>query len=731
MKRMIVVLNILALGIWQGAFAEEKVKEENVNTAYTLDTIVVSATRTEQEIEDAPASVTVITKEDLKKYSIETIDEALKHEAGLFVRRNTGMSDANVGVTMRGLNGQERTLILLNGMPVNEGYAGAVYWSTLGIENIERIEITRGGGSALYGGNAMGGVINIITTTPEKLEAGAHGGYGSEQTYKYGAFAGNQSNRFKIRVGYEAETTDGYPTALYTSSISSGTGTLTGGYETTDTGGNPVWVGGDKGDKNGERSNLNLMAAYDLTDSGNLRFDFQRGTVDWSNDRPNTYMTDASGNPSFSGSVHVDDGQKADFYEISYFGTPGSVEQYAGSLTYKDSFGPVGFTGRVGYQNYDTWYTYATDFSSTYNNGAGKGTYYSARTWSTDLQADISLGEKHLLTSGVYFRTDNFDMDSYNLSYWQDEDSKLDKTEITEGIDRFYAFYLQDEWMVLDPLTLYAGVRFDLWKAYDGKAGNVGSEQEFEEHEENAISPQIAGVWNPFTETYIRGSVAKAFRAPNIYELFKKWTLFGSTYYNNPNLKPETTWTYEAGIDQYVWDRKLKLSGTYFFTQANDLIGSYRVESNVYKENISKAEIQGCELEASAMPANWLNIWVNYTYTDSEVKENDRDPAIVGKHLIDYPEQTINLGLDLTYRWFKVSLAGNYLGRIYTSEQNDDQDDVYDGYSKRWLWNTKLTYSPVKYAECSFSVENIFDEEYFAISKGHERSYFFEVRFRY
>lgn len=732
MKKYLVLILLLFLFPISNVVAQNKEQKPHklygkVKDINVIDTIVVTATRTEKKVDEAPASVTVITREDIKKYNIQSLEDAIKREAGAWVNSASGGK-----VSMRGLNGQNRTLVLLNGMPLNDGYSGSVDWKTIGIDNVKQIEIIRGGGSALYGGNAMGGVINIITTKPEKMEAGIHGGYGSDNTYKYGVFFGNRFDRFRIRAGYEAETTDGYPTSLVTRSISSGAGTLTGGYETTDRAGNQKWVCGDKGDANNERSNLNLMVSYDVTDTGSLQFNFQRGTNFKDYGRPNTYLTDASGNPSFLGRVDAGGGNRASVLAYNYLASPFSMEDYIGSLTYKDSFGNIDFTAMGGYKTTDTWYTSASyGATNTYDNAPGTKKEHDTETWTADLQADIPLWDRHFLTVGTSFKTDNYDSDSYKISYFRDENSTLDRIRGTQGNVRFFAFYLQDEWNITDQFTLYGGARFDYWKAYDGKSGNVGSLKEFIDVNDNAISPQIAAVWNPLADTYIRSSAAKAFRAPTIYELFGTLSIGSRTYHNNPDLKPETTWTYEAGVDQYVFTRKMKVSATYFYTQAEDLIGSYQKGSDIYKENVGEADIQGLELEVSVNPLDWLNIWANYTSTDSEVKKNDRDPDTVGKHLTYYPERTINMGCDLTYKWFKVSLAGNYLGRIYKSELNDDMDDVYGAYSKRWLWDTKLTYSPVEYLECSLSVDNIFDKEYFVTDVGRGRSYFFEMALKF
>jgi hypothetical protein len=94
----------------------------------------------------------------------------------------------------------------------------------------------------------MGGVINIITSTPKKLEANAHLGCGSDDTIGYGAYVGNQFfNRLSMMLGFEGEETGGYPTALVTRSIYGGGGTLFGGYPMKSTSKTRKWVVGDKG----------------------------------------------------------------------------------------------------------------------------------------------------------------------------------------------------------------------------------------------------------------------------------------------------------------------------------------------------------------------------------------------------------------------------------------------------------------------------------------------------
>jgi len=151
--------------------------------ALRLEPVVVSASRIEQRLRDVPANVTVITKEDIRKSAARTVDDLLRQVPGfsLFRRNSTLVSNPpSQGVSLRGIgpSATSRTLVLLDGVPFNDPFGGWVYWSKVPLESIERIEVTRGGGSGVYGNYALGGVINIVTRRPEagvaqsKLEVG-------------------------------------------------------------------------------------------------------------------------------------------------------------------------------------------------------------------------------------------------------------------------------------------------------------------------------------------------------------------------------------------------------------------------------------------------------------------------------------------------------------------------------------------------------------------------------
>ena len=102
-----------------------------------------------------------------------------------------------------------------------------------------------------------------------------------------------------------------------------------------------------------------------------------------------------------------------------------------------------------------------------------------------------------------------------------------------------------------------------------------------------------------------------------------------------------------------------------------------------------------------------------------------------GKKITGMPVRTINLGSEISYKWITASLMGRYTGRIYKQKYNDDIDDVYGANTKCWLWETRLTVSPWEHAKLSFSVENLFDREYFDYNIGKERSYFVELSLKW
>lgn len=734
----------LLLGLAAPATADDEGPEPAKEPAVTMDEVVVTATRTEKKVDDAPAHVTVITKQEMEKHDISTVDEALRYEAGLYLDRRKGIADAIPGISMRGLDGDERTLVLFNGVPINDGYASQVAWNQLNVDDVERIEVIRGPGSALYGGNAMGGVINVITKAPEKLEAMARYGVGFLEddsdinVHKYGLSAGNRMGDFSLRAGLDVADSRGYVTDLVSkSATTAGSGKANTGYGMQGKDGDPDWIVGDKGRNAAYRESFSALGRYDITDDSYVRVDVLKGHHQYSYLDPSTYLLDGT----YRGTASAHEGfRTATIRPRDFAGGRGKENQTQLGLTYGHDFGSIDTTARFSVSQRDKRYS---SYSSTDWNGAavdndlsdqpGSMVHSKTDNYFFEVQADHAVLDDHTLTYGASLKMDDFSQDEDWLVRFQDWTSHHSDKDLTKGSDRLYAVFLQDEWRALDQLTFYAGARVDWWECFDGESGIGANKVEHDDMSDSAVSPKLASVWNPLEDTYVRGSISRGFRPPNLYELFRTWTsTTGRTYKSNPNLKPETMWNYELGGDQYFFERRVKLSATYFHSDVEDMIDSKTLPNNdTEKQNVGEARIDGLEFGAEARPWDWTKLWANWTVMDTEIVSWEDNEASEGNELPEVPLETINVGMDLTWEQFTFSVAGNYLGRIYTDELNDETEGVYTAYSKRWLWDAKLIYKPLEWLEVSASVNNIFDEDYYAYYVGASRSYYLEVKVLY
>ncbi|UCD85427.1 MAG: TonB-dependent receptor, partial [Deltaproteobacteria bacterium] len=177
-KKIILLLLLPCLSCFSlinQVLAQEEFEEEAL---FRFEEYVVSASKRLQRIEEAPATITVITAEDIRQSGLTSIPEILRQVAGLDVVTLTAF---DTQVAIRGLYGPaanmnvfNKILVLINGRSVYEDPFGGTIWEALPIqlEDIERIEIIKGPGSVLYGANALTGVINIITKSPDESEGG-------------------------------------------------------------------------------------------------------------------------------------------------------------------------------------------------------------------------------------------------------------------------------------------------------------------------------------------------------------------------------------------------------------------------------------------------------------------------------------------------------------------------------------------------------------------------------
>jgi len=695
-----------------------------------LERIVVTATRTKMEATKTPGSVSVVTNKDVEKRNVQVVDQALNTVTGILNERGKGLlMDAMATVTLRGIPGQERTLILMDGLTLNNAYTGSVRFEGLALEDIERIEVVRGPSSSLYGGHAMGGVVNIITKMPHKGEFILKGGYGSDALWKSYISYGD---RFKdmplsLFLSYGYKSTDGYRTDLNVQSTTPTTA-ITGWSYTTNNQGNTRYLIGDKGNEEYWDENITVKAGYDFSQSSKINFSFMRNSCGYSYNEPHTYLKDAAGNPVWSyGTVK----------ESTFLLGDGQDSQNIYNLSYESEFSTLKAKLSLGLVDFMRWNVTPDSTSATRFGGPGKVTQTPSEGYNSELQFTQPLFRRHIFTFGSSFRYNWADSEEHNLTSWKDKDSKTTLAYEARGKDRTFALFIQDEIEIFDNLTTYLGFREDWWETYDGYANQVGTAdypKDYGSHSASSFSPKVALVYEPFVKTTLRTSLGQAFRPPTIYELYKTWTTTrGYTYAGNPNLNPEKTTSWDLGIEQGLW-KGSKIKATYFENYVEDLIYSTTVTSTYYdKINAGKAEIRGIEMELEQRLDMGLRLFANLTYNeDANIKKNEAKPETEGKWLTDVPQRMFNAGVELTQGNFSGSLVARYVSKRYSNDENKDTvDDVYTSYDPYFVTDLKLSYKFTKFATVSFSVDNIFDKDYFAFYRAPGRKWFTELTLKF
>ena len=204
--RRMKICKVLAVAI---LFSLSLTQAESQEKAFNLGEVIVTATKTEHTLADVPAEAVVITKEEIKAKNIKTVQDALTYLTGIKINKNCGSWGDKGKIEMLGLDAKH-TLILVDGQRILGGHGAAVDLQQIPIEAVERIEVVKGPASALYGSDAVGGVINIITkSVPEKPTFSASVSFGSRGTQIHEVSGGTKKDKFGCFLNYTYRESEG------------------------------------------------------------------------------------------------------------------------------------------------------------------------------------------------------------------------------------------------------------------------------------------------------------------------------------------------------------------------------------------------------------------------------------------------------------------------------------------------------------------------------------------
>ena len=655
---------------------------------FYIDEVIVSASRSDNRLSEIPGRINMISPERISSLAYQTIDEQLQFIPGVNVSRSFGIFSTKSSVTMRGLSGNEqaRTLVLLDGVPVNKADGGSVNWNLISTNQLEQLEVMKGPGSALYGGNAMGGIINVLTSKPtKKVQGNLIAEYGTYNTQIYrlnlaGKFGDEQSSGFYWSANTFYQKSDGYITQ-----------------SEADQKANPFIIKSTVDEKA-----LNTSFGYTKTEK-----------------------LDAS--VSFS------------FYD-GLRGTGEKVYQPEGNTTdYKTYLFRSNFKGKVGVFKWNASLFYIDEHYIKVNEFQ-KDDY----TWYDVLSIRRDYGllsvlnyqkGKHSFTAGIDIR--NGSVDAYDMYY-----TSTDKVDNKGKID-FYGFYIQDDISLSSKIKLLAGLRYDISRFYDGAfiIHHPSAETEFlmeyqfqdkEDVKWGAFSPRVSIQYMPKSGFRIYASYSRGFRPSVLDDLCRTGRVRGGMKVANPDLKPEYLDNIEFGSD-YTLSKNLKVAASLYYSKGKDFL--YYVSTGdsidmgfglrpiMIRENISNVEIYGAELEINYNPLPFLTSFVNYAYCSSTITEytplSAEDPVnLQGKYLTDVPMHSFSAGILLNSKIVNAGLSCRYTGAMYVNDQNVyDEIVLSDQYPPAFTLDMRLSREFFKYLILGLKVQNIFDEQIYD-SKG-------------
>lgn len=564
-----------------GAIAQETAQQSAAGSQL-LGPVVVTATGTAQSTLTAPAFTTVVTGEDLQKQGPSNgLPDLLRETVGV------NNSSDNLGrdeVVVRGL-GANYTLVLVNGKRVSSGDAlwrgGDFDYHSVPLSSIERVEIVRGPMSALYGSDAMGGVVNIITKRP--------------------------TDRWTGSVGAE--------------------------YRFVDPG------------KDGEQYRLNLYGAGPVTDkiSASVAAEMYRRNA-WYHQSKNAGRVPILEEKSLKDaratvSAELTENQTLDF-AYGYNNDERPYNLYDAVPSYRDqdilrNTLSLSHTGRWSWgttlleANYE--HADIDDYNSTYN--APQQRAMQEKNLFLHGRTNVTLGFNRLTAGAEYREQTVEDPATFLLT---------GKAEVKQK-----AAYLQDEIDLTDRLILTVGGRYDDHEIFGGKTTGRSNL-----------------VYRLTDTVSLKGGVSQGYKAPDVYQLSPEYRVIscgGSCFLSgNPNLKPEKSLNFEAGVEvrQKSWD----VSAVVFKNKVKDMISAVYdpVLNQRNWSNINKVDISGFELSGSFDIVSGLYFTGNYTFLHAK-------NTATGVTLENRPNHKVNG----TLTWQALDYLSANVSAQYTSPQKE------------------------------------------------------------
>lgn len=635
------------------------------------DEVVVTATRTERKISNLPVRMELVTAKNFSATPAMDITGCLRNSSGVGVFVPGGFISHKSNIVMRGMSGvnQGRVLVLIDGMPVNKSDGGSVHWSLFQPEQIERIEITKGPGSSLYGGNALGGVINMITKEPQKAFQGfVKGEYGSMNTF---------GGRFNIRgTQAEAENQKGLFYAL------------NGFYRQSDGYVNLALEDEDR----------NYLPEAD-TASTTIKNDM----LEYGADLKGGYFFNADNRIEASVSYYNDSrGTGYRYFEPE--GSSADHDSWSASLSYRGMAGNASIIGDMWFRN---------ENYAKVNDSDKESKYYAVlsdrRDMGMQLHSSLPVGNSSTFTAGLDLKNGSTDaVDKYMM---------VSDRVYNNGSMTTFAIFLQEEVKAFDERFIaVAGLRYDHARYYDGayyidnatSATSILQELENRNQDENswdALSPRLSLLYKLSPLVRFFGTYSHGFRPSVLDDLCRSGFVRGGFKKANPQLGPENIDSYEIGADFTIGSFTLSPSvyysnGTdfmYYVSTGDSMKMGGRLRPVRKVENISGVEIKGLEVKMVYDINSHLSVNANYSYNESVITSfnpefSSQGEDLSGMYLTYVPKHRASGQLTWRNRIVNTGVVINHTGSHFADDLNTVEIDPFTTLDMR-VWKTFSNFS--------------------------------------
>lgn len=650
------------------------------------ETVHVTASRVEQELMDVPMSVSVMTSEDIERESGKTIADYLDSIPGVEVQ-----NDGSQGLKRIQIRGEStfRTLVMIDGQKVSEHKSMSGTPILVDPSQIERIEVIKGPASVLYGSDAIGGAVNIITKKGGRkpFEGYVTGGLDTSASGKTlaGGIAGHV-NGWSYRINGSVEDFGELDTPVgkvENTEFTSRSGSLFLAYDINEN----IQVGGSFDTFDLESKSANQIGVLE----GSMR-DFYVDIPEWKRSK---------------GALFVDMKNLTDnlvrlrmdtFYQKTTKEMENLVQPAAMPLSM---------------QNWADNDLRQTGFS---------------------VQSDWQLGE-HYLVAGYEYSHDDLDAKSrFTMGR-----GSMDTRESYDAKQETHSVYASAESPVTDEFTLNYGVRYT-WVSGEAsmKGQEVGSRPGAPYGEKNDASDghavfNLGAVWRVLDDVALRASWAQGYRYPTMQELYITTQMGGGIAYANPDLKPETSDNFEVGVR---WEsERVSLDAAVFYNMADDYITDVSIGNRPgYMSvtrfmNVGEATTYGLETTLSyALPYD-LEPYVNLTLMRRKFEQNGISTYDSGT-----PEITSRLGVKWTPEWNGLHIRTDAYADVMSASDSSnldptDEEITHIGGATTFNLTGGVSFGKDDSYALDAGFYNIFDKKYTKSGSLYEPGRYFAVKF--